>query len=77
MRDSKVCIVLVDYRVHTSSVAAQYRKAAKSLTIDLNEKEHLREANRQIQLHSPKNWSYVITCFHILIYYNGRCIAGL
>lgn len=68
MRNSKVSIVLVDHGVHTSSVAAQYRRAAKNLIIDLKGKEHLREANRQIQLYSPKNWSYVAMYLHVLVY---------
>lgn len=68
MRNSKVSIVLVDHGVHTSSVSAQYRRAAKNVIIDLNGKEHLREANRQIQLYSPKNWSYVVTCLYVLVY---------
>lgn len=66
MHYSKVSIVLVDRGVHASSVAAQYRRAAKNLTICLNKKESLREANRQIHNCTvPKTGA--ITCLYVLV----------
>lgn len=66
MHDSKVSIVLMDHGVHASSVTAQYRRAAKNLTIGLNKKESLREENRQIRNCTvPK--PEAILCLHILV----------
>lgn len=42
----------------------------KYLTIDLNEKEHLQEMNRQIQLYSPQNLElhdHLLACVGLLM----------
>lgn len=56
----------MDHGVHTSSVAAQYRRAAKNLTIDLNEKRS-EQADTTVQSQKLELHDHMLACIGLLM----------